>query len=198
MYAILAEDPSDLKVLAILIRRIAKDDSIRITGKGYQGAPEMLKQGAKQLKVYQANEKIQRYVICYDSDGKNAEARRQELISKIVKPANIKHPVCALVPIQEIEAWIMADMKAVKKVITSWDYGKDIPRPEMIESPKEHLEKLSRQNQNQKPRYSHAMHNEKIAVHLDLESVKHKCPSFSPLVMLVNEGVGNVENSATQ
>lgn len=198
MYAVLAENESDRNTLIVLIRRIAGDNRIHIEGPKYRGCGEMLKKGAEQLIKYKRMGTIQRYVICYDSDGKNAEARRQELISKIVKPANIKHPVCALVPIQEIEAWIMADMKAVKKVITSWDYGKDIPRPEMIESPKEHLEKLSRQNQNQKPRYSHAMHNEKIAVHLDLESVKHKCPSFSPLVTLVNEGVGNVETSAIQ
>ena len=198
MYAILAEDPSDLKMLAILIRRIANDESIPITGKGYQGAPEMLKRGSEQLKAYQAKGKIQRYVICYDSDGKNAEARRQELIAKIVKPANIKNPVCALVPIQEIESWIMADMNAIKKVITSWEHEKEIPRSETITSPKEHLEKLSRQNQNQKPRYSHATHNEKIAVHLNLETVQRKCPSFSPLVTLVNEGIGNIQTSAIQ
>jgi hypothetical protein len=86
---------------------------------------------------------------------------------------------CVLIPVQEIEAWILADIQAVTKIFSGW-LPDEIHNPEAIPSPKEHLEALSRQA-NRRPRYSHAVHNPRVAQHLDLEKVYRKCPSFRPL-----------------
>jgi hypothetical protein len=68
-----------------------------------------------------------------------------------------------VIPVQELEAWILADLSSVSKVITSWA-PKDVLSPESINDPKEHLERLSKEHQ--KPKYIHAIHNQKIAHYL--------------------------------
>lgn len=70
------------------------------------------------------------------------------------------------------------------------DKSKPISHPESIHKPKEFLGRLSRDTKG-KSRYSHAVHNEKVAQHLNLDQVRKKCPSFQPLVDLVTLGIGN-------
>jgi Domain of unknown function (DUF4276) len=190
LYAIIAEDKSDVETLTALIRLIAGSQSIPIKGKGYGGCAEMLRKGARQIRAFHDAGSCQRFVICYDSDRASPDARHKELIDKVIVPSNVNAPMCALIPIQEIEAWILADVKAVTKIITGWVPDKNIGNPEDIVDPKEYLEKMSRQNQ--RPRYSHAVHNAKIARHLDVELVHNKCPSFRPLYEMVKTGKGNV------
>ena len=102
---------------------------------------------------------------------------------RIVKHSEVGDACCILIPVQELEAWILADIECAVNIFPSWRPA-PIQNPEKIESPKEHLEKLSRDSK-QRPRYSHAVHNEKMARHLDLEKVQRKCPAFSVLVEFV-------------
>ena len=191
MYAVIAEDQSDVDTLAILIRRLANNSHISVKGKGYNGCGEMLKKGSLQLKSYKSDAKIKRFIICYDSDGNDANTRRKKLIDAVITPANLQAPICALIPVHEIEAWILADLVAVQKIFTGWQSVKPIPNPESIKHPKEYLENLSRQK-NQRPRYSHATHNPVIASYLNLNVLQQKCPSFKPLVDIVCHGTGNI------
>ncbi len=90
---------------------------------------------------------------------------------------------CIVIPVQELEAWILADIECASKVFPSWKPS-PIHNPEGISKPKEHLEKLSRDSK-QRPRYRHAIHNEQVAKHLDLEKVARKCPAFTVLAAFV-------------
>ena len=184
MYALLAEDNSDVETLRVLIRRLAHNSTLPIKGKGYGGCGEMLQKGARDIRLF-AKLGHKRFVICYDADGPDPAQHRQVVIDKIIKPSGHAIPSClALVPVQELEAWILADLhQAVPKVISSWKPSA-IPKPETIASPKEHLASLSR-GSNKKPRYVYAMHNSKVAEHLDLSTVAKKCPSFRPLEKFV-------------
>ena len=75
----------------------------------------------------------------------------------------------------------LADIESVDRVCTGWRPPPvPIRQPEHINSPKEHLEKLSRDSRK-KPRYSHATHNPRFAEYIDLAKVYRKCPSFRPL-----------------
>lgn len=186
----LAEDRSDVETLTVLIRRLAGNNSVPVRQKGYSGCSEMLRKGARQLQLFRDLGGCQRYVVCYDSDRDDPATRHKRLIDEVIKPSGLTAPICALVPIQEIEAWILADVNAVTKVITGWVPNKEIHHPESIKDPKEHLEKMSRTNQ--RPRYSHATHNSKIAQYLDLDLVMNKCPSFMPLFEIVTKGCGNI------
>ncbi len=192
MYGILGEDKSDVATLKVLIHRLADDDSITIKTKGYSGCGEMLKKGGKQLKLF-VRLGCNRLIICYDADNEEPESRYQEVVGRIIKKSGLigfkTEIICILIPVQEIEAWILADIEAVTDIFKNW-HPKPISNPESIESPKEYLEKLSR-DANKRLRYNHAIHNEKVAKYLDLDKVLQKCPSFEPLVELVESDSGN-------
>jgi len=189
LYGILGEDRSDCETLVALIRARSLRKKLSFRSKGYDGCGKMFRKGAKQIAAW-AQSGVNRFVICYDSDGPNPAQRCQRVLQEIVKPSKVKGKSCILIPVQELEAWILADIEAVTKVFKGWK-PKSIKNPESISSPKEYLEKLSRQA-NGRPRYSHATHNEKVAPHLDQAVIHKKCPSFHPLADLVDKGVGNV------
>ncbi|MDO9213863.1 MAG: DUF4276 family protein [Methylococcales bacterium] len=193
MYVVIAEDDSDFKCLQILIKRLAKDDSISIKGEGFNSCGTMLNKGAKVLNLWNQKKEYRKFIICYDRDKETAQKRYEEVISKIIKPAGIKNTdnlICILIPTEEIEAWILADIKAVSNVIPSWQPKDNYQNPEDIQNPKETLTRLSRINKP-KPLYSHNIHNEKVMNYLNLEIIKKKCPSFAELANFVENNISN-------
>lgn len=189
-YGVIGEDDSDVETVVELIKRIANNKSLSIKRKGYNGCGEMFIKAPMQLSAW-SEMGCEHFIICYDSDRDKPEARYEKLVAAI-KESDVPGTYCALVPIQEIEAWILADLEAVSKVITGWrPPGKEIVTPEAQRDPKEHLEGLTKM-QNSRPRYNHAMHNPAVAKHLNLDKVLKKCPSFGPLFEMVAQGSGNV------
>jgi len=178
MYAIIAEDKSDADTLKVLAKRLARDNGLAVRTKGYGGCGAMLTKGARDLRTF-ADLGCTQFIVCYDADREDPVARYREAFEKIVRPSELES-CCILVPVQEVEAWILADVEQVSHIISRWNPG-PISNPEAIDSPKEYLENLS-DGENRKPRYSHAIHNCSIAKHLRLEIVHRKCPSFRPLV----------------
>ena len=178
MYGILGEDPSDVATLKVLVRRLVGDESLPIKVKGYSGCAQMLRKGARQLHVF-SNLGCTRFIICHDADGPDSEPNRERVKSKIINPSRISNDYCIVVPVQELEAWILADIECATNIFSSW-LPKAIQNPESISSPKEHLEKLSRASSH-RPRYSHVVHNEQMAKYLDLQKVSSKCPAFRVL-----------------
>jgi hypothetical protein len=185
VYGVLGENNSDTATLKELIRRIAADDRLPIMTKGYEGGAEMLRKGAVQLQLF-ADLDCNRFVICYDADHNDPELCRRLIHERVVLKSGIALPCCVVIPVQELEAWILADIEAAKNIFTSWS-PEPVRSPELIESPKEHIEKLSR-DAKRKPRYSHATHNERMAKHIDLGKVHSACPSFRPLYDFVRMG----------
>ncbi|PPD48261.1 MAG: hypothetical protein CTY16_06025 [Methylobacter sp.] len=192
MYAVIAEDTNDFACLKVLIRRLANDKSIVIKGKGYMGCGEMLNKGKRDLQNY-AKQGCTKFIICYDKDRESKQKRYEDVITKIIKPANLKKAhnlICILIPTEEIEAWILADIKAIAKIIPTWQPTQEFHQPETVISPKEHLTRLSRDHRS-KPLYIYTLHNEKVLEHVDLDIVKKKCPSFIDLAVFVEENKTN-------
>jgi hypothetical protein len=182
VYGILGEDSSDVATLKVLVRRLARDESLPVKTKGYGGCAEMLRKGARQLQLFQ-NLNCTRFIVCHDADGPDPAPKRKLVRDRIVVPSGICGDCCIVVPVQELEAWILADIECATAIFRSWRPAA-IANPESIAHPKEHIEHLSRTSK-QKPRYSHAVHNEKMARHLDLNRVSRKCPAFRELVAFV-------------
>jgi hypothetical protein len=88
------------------------------------------------------------------------------------------------VPVQELEAWIIADEEAIRKVIPSLKI-KAVQKPESIPNPKEWSVGKSIKGRS-KPLYVPAIHNVRVAEHIRLEILEKKCPSFSLLRRFVN------------
>ena len=185
MYGILGEHKSDAATLKVLVRRLLNNSSLKIKAKGFDGASEMLKKGAKELRLLK-NLGCKRFIICHDADGPNPSDSKEKVQELILKPSKIDENCCVVVPVQEIESWILADIKAVTNIFSGWR-PQEIANPESRNSPKEHLRSLSRQDNKGKPRYDNTTHNEKLAKYLDLAIVREKCPSFKPLVDFVSK-----------
>jgi len=182
VYAILGEDITDANTLKVLVRRLAHNDSLRVTPKGFGGCSKMLRKGAMELRNLHRL-KHTRFIICHDADGPDPGPKREIVRDQIVEPSGVTEPCCIVIPVQALEAWILADIECATRLFRSW-VPKPIDNPEQIAKPDEHLERLSK-GSNGRPRYSHATHNEQMAKYLDIEAVKRKCPSFRILADFV-------------
>ena len=187
MYGILGEDLSDADTLKVLVRNIAADDSLKIKTKGFDGSGNLLKRGAGILKLYES-EGMTHFIVCHDADGTDPSENHDKVMDKVIQPSGISDNYCVVIPVQELEAWILADIQAVTNIFKSWR-PRAITNPESIQNPKEHMEKLSRTAKG-RPRYAHATHNDRIAKYLDLAKVEKKCPSFKPFADFVRDSSG--------
>ena len=149
----------------------------------------MLRKASAQIKSFASDHHCSRFIISYDADHDDPTIRRQVIVDRVIQPASVNGAFCALVPTQEIEAWILADLSAVSRVIQNWNYAGQFHHPEAIDDPKETLERLCKEYG--RPRYIHAVHNEKVAAYLDFDVVACKCPSFRPLLEFVRTGKSN-------
>jgi len=180
--AILGEDRSDANTLKTIIRRLLNNDRATIKSKGFSGCGELCRKAASVIRLF-ARQGASRFVICHDADGPDPQPVREKVHRKIVAPSGIKESCCILVPVQELEAWIIADVAAIQTVIPKFQL-KEIRHPENIKNPKEWLVQQSRRNKS-RPLYSTTTYNESVAHYLDLDKVAQKCPSFKPLIEFV-------------
>lgn len=175
MFAILAEDDSDAEALSHIVKKHFKNDRLSVKKKGYDGCGGLCAKGARDIRTWR-DLGIQRFVVCHDADQHPPEKIRQKVLEAIVKPAKAEDVCCITVPVQEIEAWLIADETAIATVIPSFHF-KGHKQPESIQSPKEWLIKQS-EAANGKPLYSPKTFNAAVAKHLRFDVVASKCPSF--------------------
>lgn len=192
MFGILGEDISDVAVIDVLIKKIANDQRLKTKVKGYSGCGELLSKGARGIKALN-DVGYSKFVICYDADKSDPNKRYQEIVHRIIKPSGVASSFCALVPVQEIESWLLSDLGAVRRIFSSFKFEKEYSHPENQNDPKEHLEKILRKFDN-KPCYINTAHNSKIAAHINLLDLAEKCPSSIPLFDFVQTGNGNYPN----
>jgi len=182
-FAVLAEDKSDAETLAALIRRILEDDRLSVAQKGFGGCGQLRNKAESHIVRFR-RDGCTHFLICHDADGVDPTEIRRRVrgaISASLAWSEKTHAI--IVPVQEIEAWMIADEKAVASTIPSLS----IPRtahPETIRRPKEWLVDASRKG-NSKPLYAPAIFNPKVAKALDVDKVAGKCPSFRELANFV-------------
>lgn len=181
-YGVLAEADSDANTIAVIVRRLTLRDNLPIAREVFNGKSLLFKKGAAALRVL-AMRGVAKAIVCVDADGPTDADVRNRIEREIIRASSVEFPAAAIVPVQEIEAWILADIVSVQRIFTSWR-PKAEQNPEAIASPKERLVSLSR-DQRARPRFDPKVHNEQIARYLDLEVVARRCPSFRRLVAFV-------------
>jgi hypothetical protein len=185
MFALLAEDPSDAEALVALVRRIQDQGNPRILRKGFSGCGELCRKAASYVELF-GRQGATHFLICHDADGPDPAPVRSK-VQQALKP-RITIPIkfhAIIVPVQELEAWFIADPAAIQAVIPSLRIP-EVRQPETIPSPKEWLETRSRKDRS-RPLYAHATFNPRVAAHLDIALVERKCPSFRELAEFVRE-----------
>jgi Domain of unknown function (DUF4276) len=118
------------------------------------------------------------------SDGGHDPREIQLKVETAIKNKMVlDYAYCIVVPVQEIEAWVIADEDAIRRVIPTLSI-KAVPSPESVGSPKEWLQKESKRGRS-KPLYVPTIHNPRVVEHIDLEKLERKCPAFRPLKQFV-------------
>lgn len=113
-------------------------------------------------------------IVLHDGDGRDAEQLR-DLLS-----AEVSHRqfdvIVVLIPVEELEAWLLVDPAALKAVFNMPRIPKVSAKPESISDPKEHLGMLV--SKHSKTKYLNTAHNKKIARAINKDSLS-RCPSFA-------------------
>src|SRR5262245_36577619 len=107
MFAILAEDDSDADALTHIVRRHYNNDSLPVKKKGYDGCGGLCSKGARDIRAWRV-QGIKRFVVCHDADSNPPSDIREKVLKAVVRPSGAEQESCITVPVQEIEAWLIA------------------------------------------------------------------------------------------
>lgn len=182
-FAVLAEDPSDGEALVVLVKRISGVENRRVHMKGFRGCGKLCDKAGAHIESF-SRQGATHFIICHDSDGDDpAEIRRkvQSSVGAKIDLKRVTHKI--IVPVEELEAWIIADEVAINKAIPKLLID-EVKHPETIKNPKEWLIKKSQASRS-RPLYAPAINNSQIAKHIDIAKVERKCPSFRELTTFV-------------
>ncbi len=178
---IIAEDSSDVDVFKKIIVKYIPENSFstqkfvgsgcgKIKSKCGVWTKSLIKSGCDYV------------VIVHDLD-RNTEASLRKLLVGMIDTA-YKDVAIVVIPTEELEAWLLSDIDAIRKVFS---IKKAIKQPrgcESIRSPKEYLRDLIRANE--KKVYVNALHNVRIAEHMCVSKLKG-CASFKELDIFFRE-----------
>lgn len=171
---IIAEDKSDIEVINELIAKHLKKSNFTIKHFVGNGCGK-LKQKCSSWSDNLIKRGCHHIMIFHDLDRCNEKALRTEIESKVSKE---KFPnSIVVIPIQELEAWLLSDLNAIKEVFKFDETPKKTLHCETIDSPKEYLAKLV--HRISKKRYINTIHNKKIAEKIDINNLSH-CASYAP------------------
>jgi hypothetical protein len=176
-FGMIAEDQSDVDVVKHLITKVLPDKAFslkRYIGHGCGRIHGKCRQWAESLKSQQCNVLI----VLHDLDDGDCQLLKSTLEEALL-PSPIRYHVI-VIPVREIEAWLLSDAVAVKKAMRLRQPFKEFANPEAIQRPKEKLEEIVYLRSGRTIRYVNAVHNERIAKELRLPAIR-RCKSFIPL-----------------
>lgn len=170
---VIAEEKNDIEVLYELTCKLIKENSFSFSHFVGHGCGKLRRKcGAWAQNLMERGCTL--LVVIHDLDTRNESELRASLEGHI-KGLAFKHSVI-LIPIEEIEAWLLSDPNAIKTVFKMRKVPPVPSHPERIRDPKEFLTNLV--DRNSKSHYLNTIHNRKIAAELVIGSLK-RCPSFS-------------------
>lgn len=170
---VIAEEMNDIEVLYELTAKIIRENSFsfkHFIGHGCGTLRRKCRAWAENL----TQRGCTLLVVIHDLDKRNESELRKELEAAI-EGLKFRQSV-VLIPIEEIEAWLLCDPNAIQSVFNMRKVPSIPARPERISDPKEFLSALVMKNS--KSRYLNTIHNRKIAAQLALDSIVRRCPSF--------------------
>lgn len=172
---VIAEDISDVDVIEEIIAKKRKRNYFKIKKFVGHGCGKV----RSKCRDWASNLRIQRcalLIVMHDLDENNLDELRAELQNALCPSPIAKHII--VIPIREIEAWLLADHHAINK--TFGLHLKKITNPEEIRRPKERLRDLVYLKSNKSKVYVNTIHNRRIAANASLKELG-RCSSFVPL-----------------
>ena len=170
---IIAEEKNDVEVLYEITAKIIPENSFTFKQFVGHGCGKLRKKCAAWAENL-VQKGCTRIVVVHDLDRHDEPELRQKLEAAIDGLDCERSLV--LIPIEELEAWLLTDKHAIRDVFKMRRLPK-IPRnTERIKDPKEFLESIVKRNS--KTNYLNTVHNRRIANALALDEVK-RCKSFA-------------------
>lgn len=169
---ILAEDQSDVAVLKSIIKKWSREatvDSFAGRGSG------KLRKNARAWADSLSTQGCKIVFLVHDSDDADPRVLRKQLERCFCQNQTKKRVV--IIPVTEIEAWLVADVAAVKESLNFRHLPKAIGDPERLRDPKRTLSKWMRQYGVRGRDYVSSIDNPRIAECLDVNSIR-RCTSF--------------------
>ena len=164
---IIAEDQSDVEVIDPIIakiskvrytiRRIVGNGSARIRAKCGVWAQNLRSRGCKLL------------IVVHDSDSSDPDKLRNEI--KAALGSSAVGSCLIVIPVREIEAWLLADHGAIGRALRLYYPLNKISNPESILRPKEKLRDLIYNKSRPRIKYVNSVHNKRDAMECTLQSL---------------------------
>jgi hypothetical protein len=173
---VIAEEDNDVDVVHVLLKKITPRRSFCIRSFVGHGCGKLRYKGrvwASQL----ANRGCSVLLFIHDLDRQRLNQLRTEL-EEALKPCPIQ-PYLIVIPIEELEAWLLADANALRGSFNLKKRPKSVANPESIADPKRFLEAMIWSHSEKKKRYVNTIHNVRIAEHIDVSALR-KCSAFRP------------------
>jgi hypothetical protein len=183
LIGVIAEDVSDVEVISLLlekytpknrfaIRRFVGNGCGKLRNKCKTWTETLLKAGCEHVFVF------------HDLDRNDETELRSALQKKLPQH---KFPTALIViPIEELEAWLLSDEEALRNVFSLKSTPKAYLNCELVRSPKEEIGRLVWTAA--KKRYLNTVHNQRIAEKMSLTKLR-RCTSFSPFDQYVTTRV---------
>ncbi len=172
---IIAEDTSDIDTIRELIIRISKNNKIAIKGRSKNGCGILLRKchdWARNL----ADIRCSVLIVIHDSDNNNPTEIYKKVKEKLDPSPITNHLIT--VPVQELEAWLLADPEGIKKSLNLKETPNIKYSTELVNSPKEFLEAAIYKASRKEMYYQNTKHNMIIAKTISIDLIRKKCPSF--------------------
>lgn len=180
---VIAEDKSDVEVVEALLSKYVSKNKFsikRFVGDGCGKLKNKCDSWTKMLFASGCH-----HVFVFHDRDRETEFELRKLLDKKL-PKELFPRSLIVIPIEELEAWLLSDPVALKEVFNLPKVPKAIADCEAVPSPKEFLERLIWSIG--KKRYVNTMHNRKIAERVSLESLV-KCSSYIPFDKYVRDEV---------
>jgi len=184
---LIAEDQTDYEVLNIFTCKLIEESKFKFLHHFGHGCGKLKKKCAAWAKNL-VDRGCNHIVVMHDLDDNKEKVLRKSIEEKIRNINCINRLI--LIPIFEVEAWLLSDSNALTKTFKIQNNIKDqINNPETIKDPKKHIGELVRKNCN--IRYVNSIHNKKIAQEICIDELSRKCRSFKPFQDFINRCFNN-------
>lgn len=169
---VIAEDLSDIAVIKKLLEKRINSHKFSVKHFVGNGCGSLVRKCCPWARNLLARG-CHHLILMHDLDSKDHQTLRSKL-EAVVAQTDFDSTV-VVIPVREVEAWMLADARAIQLVFRISSLPRITRDTESIEDPKRYLK--NKVWQVCKKKYLNTVHNEKIAEQARLSELR-RCPSF--------------------
>lgn len=185
---VIAEDVSDVEVVNAILSKYVDRKKFGVKHRVGYGCGKLRKKCTSWIETL-FKSGCHHVLVLHDLD-RNSEMSLRETIRALI-PAKQSDKVVVVIPVEELEAWLLADPDALRATFNLKSVPKRIADCEKVMSPKEKIAELVWQAARK--RYINTVHNRKLAEASKLQELR-RCPSFRVMDEYIQRSVFKVRN----